>query len=424
MAGRLIQAAIAFEATGDGVERQGPSKAPSAFRIWQAGLNQTDMGAHDFTEKSARALVEQQARRGVLFSIDVDHMSLNETSPPESRKAVGWHRLAIRDGASGPELWAVDVEWTDTVRAGLEKDPPEWRYFSPAYRLGKDTNEIASYVNTALTNNPATHFVTALANTKGASAMAEEENKEKKGEGAEAPMKLEDVLAALMGDDEGKKEAAKKCMSDAYAKAYAPNEDGEEKASEGEEKASEEKEEKKEEREEMSVALGEVKDLVRDLGREFHVLKDSVAAREKRDRKAEEDQRRTAILAKRPDLTGAVLSTIAYVPTDKLEAELAKYPRARSSVRASVNANMAGGVVTGGESNKRSDLSVARLTTDERSVFANVFGRPDPRATDVVRATQLGTQLRMPEFFPSDKQVENRIAELRTELAALREEMI
>lgn len=132
--------------------------APNEFRIWRSGANPTDHGVHFFTERSAALLMQEQAARGNLYSIDVDHLSLSKDAPVESRKAVGWHRLEVR----GEELWAVQVQWTDTVRAGLEKSPPEWRYFSPAYDVDEQTGEIISYLNTALTNNPATWSVTAL----------------------------------------------------------------------------------------------------------------------------------------------------------------------------------------------------------------------------------------------------------------------
>jgi Mu-like prophage I protein len=146
----------------DGVERAADG-TPTAFRIWKAGSNATDYGDHLFTERSARALLEEQKDRGNLYSIDVDHLSLSEEAPPESRKAVGWHQLAVRNG----ELWAVNVVWTSLVRPGLTSDPPEWRYFSPAYDVDKSTLEIVGYLNTALTNNPATHAVTALAAPRG-----------------------------------------------------------------------------------------------------------------------------------------------------------------------------------------------------------------------------------------------------------------
>ncbi len=172
----------------DGVERADPNGPPTAFRIWKAGLNVTDSGPTLFTERSASLLLAQQEARGNRFPIDVDHLSLNVDAPLESHRAVGWFSIDVRDG----ELWARDVEWTDIVRDGLTKDPPEWRYISPAYDQDAETGEVTSLLNVAVTNLPATHEVTALASrvTKGAS------------------MKYEDIKAAVEGDDEEKKAAA------------------------------------------------------------------------------------------------------------------------------------------------------------------------------------------------------------------------
>ena len=143
MSGRPVTCSIDVSSL-DGVERSATG-APTAFRIWKAGANVTDYGTHVFTETSARLLMGAQEARGNLFSIDVDHLSLSQgkdAAPPESRKAVGFHRLEVRPSDTGPELWASSVEWTDVVRAGLEKNPPEWRYFSPAYDVDKKTGEI------------------------------------------------------------------------------------------------------------------------------------------------------------------------------------------------------------------------------------------------------------------------------------------
>jgi hypothetical protein len=133
-------------------------------------------------------------------------MSLDKDAPLENHAAVGWHSLEVRGG----ELWATNVEWADCVRAGLSKDPPEWKYFSPAYDIDPKTDEVVSYLNTALTNNPATHNVTALASrgaaTKGTSPM--DEKKE--------AMTWGDIKAALDGDDEDKKAAAYAAIQAAF----------------------------------------------------------------------------------------------------------------------------------------------------------------------------------------------------------------
>jgi hypothetical protein len=211
--------------------------APVAFRIWRAGVNVTDYGAHSFTARSAERLMAEQAARGNLYSVDVDHMSLNQESPPESRKAVGWHRLQVRDSDKGPELWAIDVEWTDVVRAGLEKRPPEWRYFSPAYDIDPDTGEITSYLNTALTNNPATWRVTSLAVRPGgmtkwttilAALISGTPDRRAEAERVLAAKKYEAIIADLMGQDEDKKAAAIAALAAAFPDEKEP--DGDEKA--------------------------------------------------------------------------------------------------------------------------------------------------------------------------------------------------
>jgi hypothetical protein len=193
----------------DDVERN-VTGMPIAFRIWHAGSNMTDHGDTVFSPRSADLLMTEQENRGNLYSIDVDHLSLNPMSPIDVRKAVGWHQLEVRDG----DLWAVNVEWTDTVRDGLTKDPPEWRYFSPAYDCDPETNEVVSYLNTALTNNPATHSVTALASRAGVEATNETRRD---------GMKYHEVLAELArmareGDGEDA-EAARKALKSMLPKA-------------------------------------------------------------------------------------------------------------------------------------------------------------------------------------------------------------
>lgn len=190
---KRIQASIAF----DGVERAEIGGPPTAFRIWREGDNTTDHCPSFFSERSAALLLEEQVRRANRYSIDVNHLSLDKTAPLENQRAVGWFSIAVRDG----ELWAIDVEWTDTVRPGLCKEPPEWRYHSPAYDVDPESHEIVSLLNLAITNTPATWGVTALA-SRGATKDT---------------MKLEDIKAAFDGADEDKKAAAWKAIAAAMA---------------------------------------------------------------------------------------------------------------------------------------------------------------------------------------------------------------
>jgi hypothetical protein len=198
------------------VERPAPGKAPTAFRIWAAGPNPTDHGPTVFSPRSAECLIEQQATRGNLYSIDLDHLSLETNRPAEAGRAAGWHKLAVRPDENGaPELWAVDVEWCPDIREGLEMDPPKWRYFSPAYTTNAETGEVISYLNTALCINPATWSNTQLAtrarkdrtvNEKelllALKAMTGgEDDKAKQAAAMFAAMGGEERLAALEGED-------------------------------------------------------------------------------------------------------------------------------------------------------------------------------------------------------------------------------
>ncbi len=204
------------------VERATPGAAPSAFRIWAAGDNTTDHGPTVFSSRSAALLMEEQERRGNLYSIDLDHLSLEKNRPAESGRAAGWHKLEVRQDERGaPELWAVEVEWCADIKEGLEMQPPKWRYFSPAYATDIETGEVVSYTNTALCINPATWSNTQLATrTRKDTIMGEKEllvalkamsggddEKAKKAAEMYAAMGGDERLDALGDDDEGKPEA-------------------------------------------------------------------------------------------------------------------------------------------------------------------------------------------------------------------------
>lgn len=145
------------------VDWPGAGKAPTAFRIWAYGTNHVDGKPVVFSERSAEALLAEQTSRGRLYSFDFDHRSILPNVTPEAGKAAGWHALEVREHEGKPELWATSCDWTAEARAGLEAEPPEWRYFSPCFGADEDTREVLSYVNCALTNNPLTHGIPALA---------------------------------------------------------------------------------------------------------------------------------------------------------------------------------------------------------------------------------------------------------------------
>lgn len=370
-----------------GVERPSPGAAPTAFRIWKAGDNPTDYGVHRFTKESANMLLAQQGVRGNLYSIDVDHLSHNEKAPPESRKAVGWHTLAVRDSEAGPELWAENVEWTDEVKAGLEAKVPEWRYFSPAYAVDKKTGEILSYSNTAITNNPATHRVTALATLQKSIAAAqrakvmsvERQIQHVFAAAATKKMTAAELCAAMMGDDEEKKTEAMMMIAAAF-----PGEEGDEKKKEEARKASEAEAEKKKEEstrkasedeaekkkeEARKASEDEAKKMAANtiaMATELQQIKASLAAKEAADAaKAIADQR-TAIFAKRPDISKEQRTALEALPNDKIEAVLATWPRVIAAPGSSVAA-----LGVGGERQERVGY-VGHMSEEEQAIYASL----------------------------------------------------
>lgn len=145
------------------VERDAPGRAPTAFRVWAYGENVCDGKLVVFSERSAESLIAEQESRARLYSFDFDHRSLMPDATPEAGKAAGWHSLEVRTFEGRPELWAAACDWTPEARAGLESTPPEWKYFSPAFNADPKTREVLSWTNCALTNNPLTHGLPALA---------------------------------------------------------------------------------------------------------------------------------------------------------------------------------------------------------------------------------------------------------------------
>lgn len=323
----MIRASVMLGNDSRTVERPGPGKAPTAFRIWAAGDNPTDKGLHRFTATSADALMGAQRARGNTYSIDVDHLSLSESAPPEARKAVGWMRLATRlDDAGNHELWAVGVEWTAAVKAGLECDPPEWRYFSPAYDVDKKTGEINRFLNTALTNNPATWGVTALATAK------------------ENPMTIEELLAELQKLADAGDERAKKALAALAPEAPASTPDvaaaDEPKPAEEPKKAAETPPGDEKKPDATASVLASILSTVQGLAAKVSGLE---ADKEKAER--------SALLASRPDFAPEVVTVLAKAPMSLLRDAVKTLPRAarnpaaaaQPDVKASVGATQGQG---------------------------------------------------------------------------------
>ena len=146
-------------ALASSVERDADN-VPTAFRIWRAGSNMTDMGDSIFDSRSAELLMQEQEERGNRYSFDINHCSLDKTAPLENQRAVGTFALEVRNG----ELWAVDCRFTSSTRRELADGA--WPSISPAYDIDKTTGQIVSFLNCALTGSPATHNATKLAATR------------------------------------------------------------------------------------------------------------------------------------------------------------------------------------------------------------------------------------------------------------------
>lgn len=257
MSDRLRKFALLLDAIADDlVERPGPGQAPTAFRMWAAGENGSDSGSIFFTEASAKKLIEEQAARGRLLSIDFDHLSLATDRPAEAGRAAGWHRLEVRTNDAGAsELWATDIEWCADAKAGLEETPPRWRYFSPAFRVNK-ADEVTGYVNFALCINPQTHQLPSLA-TAGGNSIERTGNMDPKkmmaalaayaeGLDGDEKEKFSKVMAEF-GKDEPDGDEKKDAEGDDAEKEAPPppKKDEEKKDAEGDEKKDEESVEKK-----------------------------------------------------------------------------------------------------------------------------------------------------------------------------------
>lgn len=279
----------------DGVERD-ENGVPTAFRIWRAGSNVTDHGPTIFTDRSAEMLIAEQMLRGNRYSMDVNHLSLDKTAPLENQRAVGFFSLDVRGG----DLWAVDCEWTDVVRGGLSKDPPEWKYFSPAYDVDAETGEVVGFLNCALTNTPATHNVTALA-SRGAT-----QQKDKR-------MKFAEAMAAMAGDDEEKKEAARAAIKAAFGEEKEePKKDSADEEEPKKDAAEEEAPDSKKESADDEPSPDSKKDAAVVVASQDKTLRAALARIEALEAKTTDDERKALIAGR--EMSKSLASTLSKSP--------------------------------------------------------------------------------------------------------------
>lgn len=338
------------------LELGGGVNAPTEFRIWKAGANPTDAHVAMFTERSAELLLAEQATRGNLISVDVDHLSMSPTAPPESRKAVGWHRLAVKRDVNGAaELWAIEAQWTDVARNGLEKRPPEWRYVSPVYDVETESGEIVSYVNTALTNNPATWGMTPLAASRG-------ENRKKGTKMEEIIAKLKELAA---GDD-----AAEAAEAKALLAKMATKDDAEDGATEA---TTTETTEAAAATEAVAATSTGSDPVVTDLVATVQALSNRIATFE---RNAEGDER-TRLLASRSDLAPELAAVLrkATTPIATVRDIVAATPRKVAAVTAIESAQATRGATQG---TGNASAAASTISQKEQDAIRSKMGRSAP----------------------------------------------
>jgi len=126
---------------------------PTAFRLFAAGLNRSEIGDFIFDDKAAALVMGNFSVEGVDQMIDLEHDSLDETTRrmrADAADALGWYRLEVRNG----ELWAVDVKWGPEGERRLRAKTQ--RYISPAF-MTADEGRIVEVINVALCARPATY---------------------------------------------------------------------------------------------------------------------------------------------------------------------------------------------------------------------------------------------------------------------------
>lgn len=224
---------------------------PAEFRIFKAGVNDSEKGSFLFDEKAAAMVMAAFQKHGVDRMVDLEHLSIDPDAPNFDPDARAWFRLELRDG----ELWAVDVKWTpDGVRRLTEKTQ---RFISPTFTFDRD-GRITKLFNIALTAMPATHGTPELV-----AARVELDPKQTRKLAGMLPTDL--VMQAIEALAEGNAEAAMNILKQVIAAAAGATAEeappAEEAPAEGEELAGTEEESLQDEEEETVAATAKLREI-------------------------------------------------------------------------------------------------------------------------------------------------------------------
>lgn len=128
---------------------------PREFLLFKKGRNESSRGVAIFDAKAAATVMGSYREHGTDLCLDLEHLSLDQSSPNYSPDALAWFGLEVRNG----DLYAVNVRWTPEGAARLKSKSQ--RYVSPAFITDAD-RRVVRLVNAGLTAVPATHKTPAL----------------------------------------------------------------------------------------------------------------------------------------------------------------------------------------------------------------------------------------------------------------------
>ncbi len=128
-------------------------KAPSEIRLFAPGWNDTTKGMFLCDEQSIAQITQAFADYGNRLTWYFGHPEF-DGRPAQEEKSAGSFLLEARQGDTGLEPWAIDIQWADGVAGAIERK--EWLYHSPGFWYETENRRIIEIINCALTNEPAT----------------------------------------------------------------------------------------------------------------------------------------------------------------------------------------------------------------------------------------------------------------------------
>jgi phage I-like protein len=165
-------------------------KLPTEFLLLRGGENDSEKGTIIFDAESAASVMASQTARDVDLMVDLEHLSLDPSSPRYDPDARAWYRVEVRDG----DLYAINARWTDDGKRRLREKTQ--RYISPACFLDKN-DRVLKLVNVALTSMPALHGAPALVAARIDSASAKAYSVISNGDNDMDPKVVEGIMKSL-----------------------------------------------------------------------------------------------------------------------------------------------------------------------------------------------------------------------------------